>query len=104
MRKLKKIERGGGDSVETTERQICIELKEYIKWIGMMRDSAYFEYLKEWIDTLSKGEYGEIASLVSSLDLDYYKKCQLFCPELQCKYFQFCMKLEDVQGQLTYLD
>jgi hypothetical protein len=70
----------------------------------MMRDSTYFEYLKEWIGTLSKGEYGEIASSVSSLDLDHYKKCQLFCLELQCKYFQFCMKSEDVQGQLTYLD
>jgi hypothetical protein len=48
-----------------------IFLEEYIKWIGMMRESAYSKDLKECIGALSKGEYGEIASSVSSLDLDY---------------------------------
>ena len=32
------------------------------------------------------------------------KKCQFFCLELQLKYLHFCMKSDDVQQQLTYLD
>jgi hypothetical protein len=69
-----------------------IFLEEYIKWIGTLRDSAYFEDLKDWICTLSKDEYDEMASSASSFDLDFCKKCQYFCLEIQFKYLQFCME------------
>jgi hypothetical protein len=53
-------------------------LEEYIKWICMFRESAYFEDLKEWIGTLSEDEYDEIASSASSFDSNFFKKCQFF--------------------------
>jgi len=37
-------------------------LEEYIKWIGTLGDSTYFEYFKECIGTLSKYVYDEMAS------------------------------------------
>ena len=68
-------------------------LEEYIKWIGTLRDSVYFEDLKDWICTLSKDECDEMASSASSFGLDFGKICQYFCLEIQFKYLQFCMEL-----------
>jgi hypothetical protein len=79
-------------------------LEENIKWIGTLRDFACFEDLKECIGTLYEDEYDDIASSASSFESYFCKKNQLFCLELQLKYLQFFIKLEDVQQQHTYPD